>query len=132
MHLTLFCQAIKEHIGELSGVGGAIGLGAVYFYSIYLFAQMDAHATSFSLVAFHIAREHSISGELMAAIVAPFTSLCACTTTYSTGAFIAYVGAFNQEVSQQRWFGVGAMMSLFHLSVWFGLGLPYWKALGWY
>ena len=36
------------------------------------------------------------------------------------------------HVSLRQWFAVGAAMAVFHLAVWFGVGMPYWKGLGLY
>ena len=35
-------------------------------------------------------------------------------------------------VPVRRWFKVGLVVSIFHLVVWLGVGLPYWKWLGWW
>jgi len=35
-------------------------------------------------------------------------------------------------VPAARWFKIGFLISLFHLGIWLGIGLPYWKWLGWW
>ena len=60
------------------------------------------------------------------------SNLCGCTTNYSTGArLIIYFGL--GYVSPQR---VGSLtvflVSLYHLAIWFGAGLVWWKILGWW
>jgi DASS family divalent anion:Na+ symporter len=35
-------------------------------------------------------------------------------------------------VSTRRWFAIGFSVALFHLAIWLGVGLPYWKLLGWW
>jgi DASS family divalent anion:Na+ symporter len=71
-----------------------------------------------------------VPGMLMVALLAYFSNLCGCLTNYSTGPVVIYSG-FGY-VSVARWFKIGFIVSLFHLVVWLGVGLPYWKLLGWW
>ncbi|MGB6041932.1 MAG: anion permease, partial [Pirellulales bacterium] len=48
----------------------------------------------------------------------------------STGPVIIYFGL--GYVPAARWFKIGFLISLFHLGIWLGIGLPYWKWLGWW
>jgi DASS family divalent anion:Na+ symporter len=66
----------------------------------------------------------------MVAMISYFSNLCGCLTNYSTGQVVIYFG-FGY-VSPQRWFSVGLAVAMFHLTVWLGVGLPYWKLLGWW
>ncbi len=67
---------------------------------------------------------------LTIAIFAYFSNLCACTTNYSTGPVVIYFGL--GYVSPQQWFAKGFLISLFHLVIWFGTGLIWWRMLGWW
>ena len=67
---------------------------------------------------------------LMVALLAPFSNLCGCVTNYSTGPVIIYFGL--GYVPAARWFRIGFLMSLYHLAIWLGLGLLWWKLLGWW
>ena len=71
-----------------------------------------------------------VPGMLMVALRAYFSNLCGGLTNYSTGPVVIYSGFGYVPVG--RWFKVGAIVSLFHLAVWLGVGLPYWKWLGWW
>jgi DASS family divalent anion:Na+ symporter len=35
-------------------------------------------------------------------------------------------------VEPGQWFKVGFLMSLYHLAIWLGVGLLWWKLLGWW
>ena len=77
-----------------------------------------------------IALALGVPGMLMVALLAYFSNLCGCLTNYSTGPVVIYSGFGYVPVG--RWFKVGLMVSIFHLAVWLGVGLPYWKWLGWW
>jgi len=53
-----------------------------------------------------------------------------CVRYNSTGPVIIYFGL--GYVPAARWFKIGFLISLFHLGIWLGIGLPYWKWLGWW
>ena len=67
---------------------------------------------------------------LTVALLAYFSNLCGCLTNYSTGPVVIYFGL--NYVTAPRWMTVGALVSLFHLAVWLGLGMAWWKWLGWW
>ncbi len=54
----------------------------------------------------------------------------ACTTNYSTGPTIIYFG-FGY-VPAPTWFKIGAIISVFHIALWFSVGMLWWKLLGWW
>jgi len=51
-------------------------------------------------------------------------------TNYSSGPVIIYYG-LGYETSQ-RWFRIGFIISLAHIGVWLGIGMLWWKVLGWW
>jgi DASS family divalent anion:Na+ symporter len=77
-----------------------------------------------------VAKHHGASAQLAIALIGPFSSLCGCTTNYSTGSFLIFFAM--DKVPMRQWFAVGAAVGVFHLVIWIGIGLPYWKALGLY
>ena len=67
---------------------------------------------------------------LIVPLIAAFSNLCGCTTNYSTGPLVIYFGM--GYVPTGRWFNIGFLVSLFHLVIWLGLGMLWWKFLGWW
>ena len=57
-----------------------------------------------------------------------FSNFFACLTHYGNGVGPIYSGA--GYMSQGTWWRVGFTMSLVYLACFFGVGLPYWKAIG--
>ena len=108
----------------------ALVLALVYFYSMYGFSMLTGHITAMVAAFLAVALALGVPGMLMVALLAYFSNLCGCLTNYSTGPVVIYSGFGYVPVG--RWFKVGAIVSLFHLAVWLGVGLPYWKWLGWW
>ena len=67
---------------------------------------------------------------LTIALLAYFSNLCGCLTNYSTGPVVNYFGL--GYVESIRWFRIGFLVSLLHIAIWLGVGLPWWKFLGWW
>ena len=67
---------------------------------------------------------------LAAGIFAYFSCLSGCLTNYSTGPIIIYFGLGYVKTS--KWFYTGFLMSVFHMVIWLGIGLVWWKFLNWW
>ena len=92
--------------------------------------MLTGHITAMVAAFLAVALALGVPGTLMVAMLAYFSNLCGCLTNYSTGPVVIYFGFGYVPVG--RWFKVGLMVSIFHLVVWLGVGLPYWKLLGWW
>ncbi len=127
-----FAGMMKGQV-ELAGMGiltTAVVLMLVYFYSMYGFSMLTGHITAMVAAFLAVALVLNVPGMLMVALLAYFSNLCGCLTNYSTGPVVIYSGFGYVPVA--RWFKIGFIISLFHLFVWLGVGLPYWKLLGWW
>lgn len=125
-----FAVNVKGWVGGFSGVEVVVLLGLIYFYSMYAFSMFTAHISA--MVATFIAVCMAAGGQplLAAAVFAYFSCLCGCLTNYSTGPVVIYFG-FGY-VQTPKWFSIGFIISLFHLTIWLGVGLLWWKLLGWW
>jgi len=108
----------------------AITLILVYFFSMYGFSMLTGHITAMAGAFLAVAIAAGTEPILMVALLAYFSNLCGCLTNYSTGPVVIYFGL--GYVSAAKWFRIGIMVALFHLVVWLGLGLVWWKILGWW
>jgi DASS family divalent anion:Na+ symporter len=97
---------------------------------MYAFSMLTGHITAMVGAFFLVAAGAGTAPLLIVPLLAYFSSLCGCLTNYSTGPLIIYFGL--GYVPSPRWFRIGWIVSLFHLAVWLGIGLPYWKWLGWW
>ena len=103
-------------------------LSLAYFYSHYAFASTTAHATAMYAPFLSVAVSAGAPPLLAALGLGVFSSLNAAMTHYSTGPAPIYFGA--GYIDQATWWKLGFLVSLAHLAVWCGIGLPYWKLLG--
>lgn len=125
-----FAEQVGQHATGLSPVAMAVTLALVYFFSMYAFSMLTGHIMALAGVFFAAGLAAGAPPLLMVALIAYFSNLCGCTTNYSTGPMVIYFGL--GYVPTARWFRIGFVVALFHLGVWLGIGLPYWKLLGWW
>jgi len=125
-----FAANMQAMVGNFQGIYVVIILALIYFYSMYAFSMLTGHIVALAVVFFGIALSVHAPGMLIVPLIAYFSNLCGCTTNYSTGPVIIY---FSLGYVQARtWFKVGFLMSLFHLAIWMGIGMAWWKYLGWW
>ena len=117
-------------VGSASGLTIVLLLGLIYFYSMYAFSMLSGHIAAMVAPFFAVCLAAGTEPMLAVAIFAYFSCLCGCTTNYSTGPIIIYFGL--GWVKAPKWFEVGFVMSLAHIIIWLGVGLPWWKLLGWW
>ncbi len=125
-----FANVMREQVAGVSGVAAAIVLALIYFFSMYGFSMLTGHIMAMAGVFFVVGREAGSPPLLLVALISYFSNLCGCLTNYSTGQVVIYSGL--GYVSTRRWFAVGLAVGLVHLAVWLGIGLPYWRMLGWW
>jgi len=121
---------IHSNIGSTTGIAAAVLLAILYFYSMYAFSMLTGHILAMAGLFFTLAAALGAPPLVMVAMIAYFSNLCGCTTNYSTGPVVLYYGL--GFVPAARWFKIGLAMSLLHLAVWLGVGLAWWKVLGWW
>ena len=107
-----------------------IFLVAAYLYVHYGFASMTAQITAL-YPAFLFAALASGAPPLLAALMlAYFSNLNAGLTHYGTGSAPVYFGL--GYVSQADWWKVGFLISILILIIWVGIGMLWWKAIGYW
>jgi DASS family divalent anion:Na+ symporter len=125
-----FAEQVKGSVAGWPPILTALSLALIYFYSMYAFSMLTGHIMAFVTAFMVVANEAGAPPLLMVALLAYFSNLCGCTTHYSTGPLIIYFGL--GYVTVPRWFGIGFVLALAHLAIWIGVGVPYWKMLGWW
>ena len=125
-----FAELMKQQVVGLNGVAAAVALAVIYFFSMYAFSMMTGHIMAMAGAFFGVAAAAGSPPLLIIAMISYFSNLCGCLTNYSTGQVVIYSGF--DYVTTRRWFAVGFGVAMFHLVVWLGVGLPYWKLLGWW
>ena len=125
-----FAEQMQEQVAGVTGAAAAILLALIYFFSMYGFSMLTGHIMAMAGIFFVVGKAADAPPMLLVALISYFSNLCGCLTNYSTGQVVIYSGL--GYVSTRRWFTVGLAVGLFHLTIWLGVGLPYWRALGWW
>lgn len=125
-----FANKMQTMLSGMDGLAVVIVLALIYFYSMYAFSMLTAHIFALAAVFFSVALSTGAPVLLTVGLLAYFSNLCACTTNYSTGPVVIYFG--QGYVKPNRWFSIGFLVSLFHMSIWLTIGLAWWKFLGWW
>lgn len=118
---------------ELSGrpwLGALVVLGLAYLYLHYGFASMTAHVTALYPGFLTAALVAGAPPLVAALLLAYFSNLNASLTHYGTGSAPIFFGA--GYVTQGTWWRLGFLISLLNGAIWIGLGLLWWKVLGWW
>ncbi|RKP15394.1 Sodium/sulfate symporter [Piptocephalis cylindrospora] len=114
----------------LSPLSATISLGLLYFSTSLLFPSLLTHAITLAGIFFTLGNSLHCPPYLLFALIAYFTSLSGSLTYFSSGHAIIYFG--QGYVTQQRWYLVGLVISLLHITVFLTFGLAWWKILGWF
>ena len=101
-----------------------------YLYLHYGFASMTAHVSAL-YPGFITAALAAGAPPLVAALgLAYFSNLNASLTHYGTGSAPIFFGA--GYVPQGTWWRIGFLVSVLNLVIWLGIGMLWWKLLGWW
>ncbi len=125
-----FANSIQGHVTGLGPLALVLSLSLIYFFSMYGFSMLSAHISALAGAFFAVAAAAGSPPMLIVPLIAYFSNVCGCTTNYSTGPVIIYFGL--GYVQTPTWFKIGGVLALFHITVWIGAGLVWWKILGWW
>lgn len=125
-----FVDLVKNAVGGFSGIWTVILLALFYFYSMVAFSMLTAHIAAMVAPFLIVCAATSAPALIAVPIFAYFSCLCGCTTNYSSGPVIIYYGLGYVKAS--RWFRIGFLISIAHITIWLGVGFLWWKILGWW
>ena len=128
--IGVLSQTLFSRVTGLSwGIGLPILLLA-YLYLHYGFASMTAHVTALYPGFVGAALLTGAPPFVAAMGLGYFSSIDASLTHYGTGSAPVYFGA--GYVTQGTWWRVGFLVSLVQITLWLGVGMVWWKVLGWW
>jgi len=125
-----FSTQVVNVVGSM-GLSWQLALGVIsliYFYSHYFFASSAAHIGAMYSAFLTVATACGAPGNVAALLLGFLSSLMGCTTTYGIGSAPPYFG--GGYVPQSKWYTMGAILSVFYLAVWYGIGMAWWKVIG--
>ena len=125
-----FSGILENRLLDFSPILITLSLALIYFYSMYLFSMLTAHIVALSGAMFLIVHNLGFEPIIIICLIAYFSNLSGCLTNYSTGPIIIYFG--NGYVTPSAWFKIGFIVSIYHISIWLGIGSIWWKFLGWW
>jgi divalent anion:Na+ symporter, DASS family len=105
-----------------------IALAVSYFYLHYTFASLTAQSTALYAAFLAAALAAGVPPLLAALPLAYFSSLNAALTHYGTGSAPVFFSA--GYVPQSEWWRVGFLISLADMAIWLGVGIGWWKLIG--
>lgn len=126
--ISWFSQHMQNMVVGYSWPVAVTLLIGVFFISHYFFASLTAFVTSLYSAFTAVAIAAGAPPQLAVLLFAFIGTLSACTTHYGTGTGPVYFG--TNYISISRWWSIGAIMGLVHLTVWCGIGLMWWKFIG--
>ncbi len=102
----------------------------IYFYVHYGFASITAHATAMYIPFLVVILAAGAPPYLAVLLLAYFSNLNACLTHFGTTPAPIYFGA--GYVNQRTWWQLGFLVSILNIMIWAGVGLVWWRFLGWW
>ena len=128
--IKVLSSTFFAHLGGWPWGLAFVALVIAYLYLHYGFASMTAHVTAL-YPSFLAAALVTGAPPLVAALgLAYFSNLDACLTHYGTGSAPIFFGA--GYVAQGTWWRIGFLVSLMNIGIWLGVGMVWWKILGWW
>ena len=116
---------------SIVGVSWPVALAILalsYFFIHYGFASMSAHVTAL-LPAFGVVGLATGAPPLLVVLVLAYsTHLSQSLTHYATGPSPIYFG--EGYVDQGTWWKIGFYVAIINIVIWAGIGIPWWKLLG--
>lgn len=126
--LKAFADFTASYLTGWTWLAALVALILVYVYSHYAFASLTAHVTAMFPAFFALAVAQGAPPILAALVLGFFGNLNAAMTHYGTGPAPVFFGA--GYMSQKRWWTIGFLLSLIHLTIWLGVGFAWWKVIG--
>ncbi|KGR84276.1 anion permease [Lysinibacillus odysseyi] len=123
-----FSDKVQGFIGGTSWMLALVILVIVYFYSHYFFASNTAHVSAMYGAFLSVLVAAGAPPMVSALILAFFSNLFGCLTNYGSGPAPVFFGA--GYVTQEKWWGIGFVISIVHIVIWLGIGGLWWKVLG--
>ncbi len=123
-----FATIAGESLAGLSPLAALVALVIIYTYIHYAFAGQTAHVVALYAPFLTVAVAAGAPPLLAALLLCFFSNLNSTLTHYSDGAAPIYFG--SRYIDQRAWWRIGFYLSILHLAVWLGVGLPWWKFLG--
>lgn len=126
--ISWFAKSVGAMMAGVPWMAAVLALSLLYVYTHYAFASTSAHVTAMYAAFLAVAVAAGAPPMFAALSLAAASCLCASLTHYATGPAPIYFGA--GYVTQTDWWRLGFIFSVINLTIWFGIGWIWWKAIG--
>nr|WP_106782736.1 anion permease [Lysinibacillus timonensis] len=123
-----FGDKVQGIIGGTPWLIALVVIVIIYFYSHYFFASNTAHVSAMYGAFLSVLVVAGAPPMVSALVLAFFSNLFGCLTNYGSGPAPVFFG--TGYVTQDKWWGVGFILSIVHIVIWLGIGGLWWKVLG--
>lgn len=121
-------KTISTSLNHFSWLFVLLILVLVYFYSHYLFASSTAHVSAMYTAFLGVALAAGVPPLLAALMIGFFGNLMGSTSHYSTGPAPIYFG--SGFVTQSSWWRMNALLGIYYIVIWLGIGTLWMKVIG--
>ncbi len=128
--VSVMSKSAFPYVQYWPAIAALAALVTLYCYIHYAFASMTAQATALYTTFLGAAIAAGAAPLVSALSLAYFSNINAAMTHYGTGSAPVFFG--TGYVTQATWWRVGFLVSLVNLALWLGVGLLWWKLLGWW
>jgi divalent anion:Na+ symporter, DASS family len=125
-----FTNSVSASLVGMHGMAVLILITLVYVYAHYGFASITGHIVAMYVAFASLAIAAGSPPVLTVFLLGYASTLGMPLTHYAAGMAPIYFGA--GYIEQGTWWRIGFMVSVVNLVIWLGLGLVWWKALGWW
>jgi len=123
-------KSVFHFVQGWPAIAALVGLSTVYLYVHYGFASMTAQVTALYPGFLAAVLASGVNPLVGALVLAYFSNINAAMTHYGTGSAPVYFG--TGYVSQRTWWKMGFLISIVNITLWLGVGLLWWRLLGWW
>ncbi|MBP2661403.1 MAG: anion transporter [Firmicutes bacterium] len=126
--ITWFAKLVAAQLVGISWVMVLVLVCIVYTFVHYGFASNTAHVMALFSAFAIVAVAAGAPVLLTAILLGVFANTCSTLTHYACGVSPIFFG--SGYITQSEWWRHGFVLSLVHLVIWLGIGIPWMKVIG--
>jgi len=126
--ITWFAKLVAAQLAGISWVMVLVLVCIVYTFVHYGFASNTAHVMALFSAFAIVAVAAGAPVLLTAILLGVFANTCSTLTHYACGVSPIFFG--SGYITQSEWWRHGFVLSLVHLVIWLGIGIPWMKVIG--
>lgn len=126
--ITWFAKLVGAQLAGIPWLAVLALLCVVYTFVHYGFASNTAHVMALFSAFAIVAVTSGAPIVLTAILLGVFANTCSTLTHYACGVSPIFFG--SGYITQSEWWRHGFLLSVIHLGIWLGIGIPWMKVIG--